>query len=162
MSFLSNLIKDVAPFAAAALPGTPIGAVAAVKAVADVKAQNKFIAETQKQKVEQEQRRLKQMELQSGFGVPASAFVAPRVQQTPSFFDQIGTVASNIGTSVLQGAQQFIPGIINEKVFGVRPQSAAQGPALTTITNVGAQESQASGSIQAGAGALLPSILGGS
>ena len=52
--------------------------------------------------------------------------------------------------------------MLNRAIFGEsRPRSAAQGPALTTVTNVGAQESQGSGSIQAGAGALLPSIIGG-
>jgi len=161
MSFLSNLIKDVAPFVAAAAPGTPIGSVAAVKAVADVKAQQKFLSETARQKQEEQQRRLKQMAMGSGeFQSPGITFTQPRVQQ-PGFFDQLGTLASNVGSTLIQGAQQFIPSLINQKVFGVRPQSAAQGPALTTITNVGAQESQGSGSIQAGTGALLTPILQG-
>lgn len=48
------------------------------------------------------------------------------------------------------------------QLFGVqRPPSVAQQPALTTVTNIGAQESQGSGSIQAGMGAALPSIIGG-
>ena len=161
MSFLSNLIKDVAPFVAAAAPGTPIGTVAAVKSVADVKAQQKFLSETAKQKQQEEQRRIQQMVMGSGeFGTPGLTFTQPKVQQA-GFFDQLGALASNVGTTLIQGAQSFIPSLINEKVFGTRPQSAAQGPALTTIPNVGAQESQGSGSIQAGAGALLPSILGG-
>jgi len=158
MSFLSNLIKDVAPFVAAAAPGTPVGAIAAVKTVADVKAQQKFLSETAKQKQLDEQRRIEQMELGSSF--TGSAFTPPKVQQL-GFLDQLGNLASTVGTTLVQGAQQFIPSVINQRLFGQRPQSAAQGPALTTITNVGAQESQGSGSIQAGAGALLPSILGG-
>jgi hypothetical protein len=161
MSLLSNLIKDVAPFVAAAAPGTPIGAIAAVKSVADVKAQQKFLSETAKQQQQEEQRRVQQMVMGSGeFGTPGLTFTQPRVQQA-GFFDQLGTLASNVGSTLIQGAQQFLPSIINEKVFGARPQSAAQGPALTTITNVGAQESQGSGTIQAGALGLLPSILGG-
>lgn len=161
MSLLSNLIKDVAPFVAAAAPGTPIGTVAAVKAVADVKAQQKFLTETARQKQEEQQRRLQQMAMGSGeFGTPGLTFTQPRVQQA-GFFDQLGTLASNVGSTLIQGAQQFIPSLINQKVFGVRPQSAAQGPALTTITNVGAQESQGSGSIQAGAGSLLTPLLSG-
>ena len=161
MSLLSNLIKDVAPFVAAAAPGTPIGTVAAVKTVADVKAQQKFLAETARQQQLDEQRRIQEMALGSGeFGTPGLTFTPPRVQQA-GFFDQLGNLASSLGSTLIQGAQQVLPGVISQKVFGVRPQSAAQGPALTTITNVGAQESQGSGSIQAGAGALLPSILGG-
>lgn len=45
-------------------------------------------------------------------------------------------------------------------LFGIsRPPSSGQQPALTTVTNIGAQESQGSGSIQAGAGSLLPGLL---
>ncbi len=42
------------------------------------------------------------------------------------------------------------------QIFGVsRPPSVRQQPAITSTSNVGAQESQGSGSIQAGAGSLL-------
>jgi len=48
------------------------------------------------------------------------------------------------------------------QLFGVsRPQGVAQQPALTTVTNIGAQESQGSGSIQAGAGSLLTPLITG-
>ena len=48
------------------------------------------------------------------------------------------------------------------QLFGLnRPRGVGQQPAITTVTNVGAQESQGSGSIQAGMGALLPSVVGG-
>ena len=48
------------------------------------------------------------------------------------------------------------------QLFGFnRPTAVRQQPAVTTITNVGAQESQGSGSIQAGAGLLLPSVISG-
>jgi hypothetical protein len=46
------------------------------------------------------------------------------------------------------------------QLFGYqRPAGVAQQPALTTVTNIGAQESQGSGSIQAGAGSLLAPAL---
>jgi len=46
------------------------------------------------------------------------------------------------------------------QLFGVnRPRGVGQQPAITTVTNVGAQESQGSGSIQAGMGVALPSII---
>ena len=48
------------------------------------------------------------------------------------------------------------------QIFGVaRPPSVPQQPAVTTITNLGAQKSQGSGSIQAGAGSLLAPVLTG-
>ena len=48
------------------------------------------------------------------------------------------------------------------QLFGIqRPPSVGQQPALTTVTNIGAQESQGSGSVQAGAGSLLAPVLTG-
>lgn len=160
MSWFSSLAKIAAPQIAAAAPGTPIGVAAAVKTVADAKAQQKFLAETAKQKQKKEQERLEKMALGSGeFGTPGLTFTAPPVQQ-PGFFSQLGTLASNVGSTLLTGLETALPGVIQQKVFGLRPQNVQQQPALTTITNVGAQESQGSGSIQAGAGSLLAPILG--
>ena len=161
MSWLSSITKKVAPFVAAAAPGTPIGAVAAVKTVADAQAQQKFLQETARVNQAAEQRRI-EMEL-FGSNQPG-AFPTPRPQSigtTPSFFSRLGDIGSSIGNTLLTGLESAVPSVINRAIFGQsRPQSAAQGPALTTITNVGAQESQGSGSVQAGAGALLPSIIG--
>lgn len=94
------------------------------------------------------------------FGTPGLTFNTPAPQQL-GFFDRLGNIAGNVGNTLLTGVESALPAFINRQVFGNRPQSAAQGPALTTITNVGAQESQGSGTIQAGAGALLPSLISG-
>ena len=162
MSWLSSITKTVAPFVAAAAPGTPIGTVAAIKTVADAKAQQKFLAETAKQQQQAQIKEYEKMAMGSGeFGTPGLTFTAPTVQQ-PGFFDRLGNIASNVGSTLLTGFESAVPSLLNRAIFGEqRPRSAAQGPALTTVTNVGAQESQGSGSIQAGAGALLPSIIGG-
>tara|TARA_B100000459_G_C8570345_1_gene198341 strand:- start:148 stop:1026 length:879 start_codon:yes stop_codon:yes gene_type:complete len=78
----------------------------------------------------------------------------------PGFFSRLGGIASNVGDTLLSGLEASVPSVINRAIFGgTRPQTAAQGPALTTVTNVGAQESQGSGSIQAGFGSLLPQVL---
>ena len=101
------------------------------------------------------------MSMGSGeFGTPGLTFSAPRPQQA-GFFERLGNIGSSVGNTLLTGLESAIPSVINRAVFGNRTISQQQQPALTTITNVGAQESQSSGSIQAGAGALLPSILGG-
>jgi len=162
MSWLSSIVKKAAPFVAAAAPGTPVGTVAAIKTVADAKAQQKFLTETAKQQQEQQLKELNKMALGSGeFGTPGYSFTTPTVQQ-PGFFERLGNVASNVGQTLLTGFETAVPSLLNRAIFGdSRPRSAAQGPALTTITNVGAQESQGSGSIQAGAGALLPSVISG-
>ena len=80
----------------------------------------------------------------------------------PGFFERLGNLGSQVGNTLLTGLESAVPSVLNRAIFGdSRPRSAAQAPALTTITNVGAQESQGSGSIQAGTGALLPSVLSG-
>jgi len=94
------------------------------------------------------------------FGTPGLTFSSPQPQQI-GFFDRLGNIGSNVGNTLLTGLENAIPGLIQQKVFGTRPQSASQGPAITTVTNVGAQESSGSGSIQAGMGSLLPGLLAG-
>jgi hypothetical protein len=85
--------------------------------------------------------------------------VVNRGNEAPSsgFFGTVRSGLKEVGGFVQDAFASGIP-----QLFGLnRPQSAAQGPAITTVTNVGAQESQGSGSIQAGMGSLLPNILGG-
>ena len=101
-----------------------------------------------------------QMAMGSGeFGTPGLTFSAPQPQQM-GFFDRLGGLASNVGSTLLTGLESALPNIISQKVLGTRPVNVGQQPALTTVTNIGAQESQGSGSIQAGAGSLLAPIIG--
>jgi hypothetical protein len=158
MSFLSNFLKQAAPVVAQTMPGTPIGTAALVKTVADRRAAEKFAIRTYEQQ-QQQQMENARMAMGSGeFGTPGLTF-QPVQQQTPSFFSRLGNIASNVGNTLLTGLESAVPSFINRQVFGTRPQSAIQMPAITTTTNVGAQESQGSGSIEAGAGSLLTPIL---
>ena len=159
MSLLSNIIKQAAPFVAAAAPGTPIGTAAAIKTVADQRAAQKFAQATYEQQQQQQLENLRRTNMDPSMMLgQRSQFLA--TQQPPqSFFSRLGSIASSVGDTLLTGLESAVPSFINRQVFGSRPQSAAQGPALTTITNVGAQESQGSGSIEAGAGTLLAPIL---
>ena len=95
----------------------------------------------------------------------------PTIQQnlartTPT----IGTASAGGGFfDTLRGGLREVGGFVGDvfssgipQLFGVtRPPSVGQQPALTTVTNIGAQESQGSGSIQAGAGSLLAPVIGG-
>ena len=67
-------------------------------------------------------------------------------------------------TDFFRGAGEVIGSAFGSgipQLLGIgRPRGVAQQPALTTVTNVGAQESQGSGSIQAGMGTLLPTVVG--
>ena len=67
-------------------------------------------------------------------------------------------------TDFFKGAGEVISSAFGSgipQLLGVgRPRGIAQQPAVTSTTNVGAQESQGSGSIQAGMGSLLPQVVG--
>ena len=161
MSLLSNIIKKAAPFVAAAAPGTPIGTIAAVKTVADAQAQQKFLTETAR--AEQE-RQIKEYNMAFGDPNLPGAFPIPRPASIgqPSFLTRLGNIGSNIGNTLLTGLESAVPSVLNRAIFGApRPQTAQMQPAVTTVTNVGAQESSGSGTIEAGAPALLPSIISG-
>ena len=162
MSFLSNLIKDVAPVVATVAPFVPGGQAVAVAASAKVAADQRAAANYQ------QALQIERINRTMAIGDPTFSQALPIPRPTsigasqPGFFDRLGGLASTVGNTLLTGLESAVPSLIQRQIFGgQRPQTASQGPALTTITNVGAQESQGSGSIQAGAGALLPSILGG-
>ena len=97
----------------------------------------------------------------------------------PSGFDPVtGNVAMSAPTTQNAGMGGFFGGVTDffkgageviGSAFGSgipqllgfnRPRGVGQQPAITTATNVGAQESQGSGSIQAGLGSLLPQVVG--
>ena len=161
MSFLSNLIKKAAPVVATVLPGTPVGTAAAV--ASNVYARQD--ASYQRKVAEENFRKAQEMEQFGNFGT--SSFRDPYASQ---LVVNQGTASSGSGflntiTSGLKEVGGFVSDVFSSGVpqlFGVqRPPSVRQQPALTTVTNIGAQESQGSGSIQAGAGALLPGVVAG-
>ena len=75
------------------------------------------------------------------------------------FFDRLGSIASNVGSTLLTGFEQALPTILTERFGGKTAQTVFQQPAFTTTGSAGAQESQGSGSVQAGAGSLLAPVL---
>jgi len=161
MSFLSNLIKKAAPIVATVAPFTPIGTAAAITANVQAQQDRKY-----REKIAEQNRSKQPMEFFSGTGSSIPTIQQNLARTTPAvstassgggFFDTVRGGLREVGGFVSDVFSSGVP-----QLFGVnRPMGVGQQPALTTITNVGAQESQGSGSIQAGAGALLPSILGG-
>tara|TARA_B100000530_G_C15921213_1_gene473234 strand:+ start:921 stop:1793 length:873 start_codon:yes stop_codon:yes gene_type:complete len=161
MSFLSNLIKKAAPIVATVAPGTVVGTTAAIASE-----QYKRQDESYRRKLAEQQAKEREMEV---FGTPRSSIGtinANLAATTPT----IGSASSGGGFfSTLRSGLRETGGFISDvfssgipQLFGVsRPANVGQQPAITTVTNVGAQESQGSGSIQAGMGAFLPSVLGG-
>ena len=161
MSFLSNLIKKAAPIVATVGFGTPVGTAAAV--VSAAQAQQNINYQT---KLAEQQRRTTNMEFMSGTGSSIPTIQRNLAATAPT----IGTASSGEGffSTIRSGLREtggFISDVFSSgipQLFGVqRPRGVAQQPAITTVTNVGAQESQGSGSIQAGMGSLLPAVVGG-
>ena len=161
MSFLSNLIKKAAPIVATVGFGTPVGTAAAV--VSAAQAQQNINYQT---KLAEQQRGTTNMEFMSGTGSSIPTIQRNLAATAPT----IGTASSGEGffSTIRSGLREtggFISDVFSSgipQLFGVqRPRGVAQQPAITTVTNVGAQESQGSGSIQAGMGSLLPAVVGG-
>jgi len=157
-SIVSRVIPAVTSFVTSG--GNPIAVAATVASTEAAKKEQKR-AKRRANEQAAEYERINQM----AFGDPNAPGAFPTMRPAsisqPGFFERLGGIASRTGDVLLSGLESAVPSVVNRAIFGSRPQSASQGPALTTITNVGAQESQGSGSIQAGMGALLPNILGG-
>lgn len=161
MSLLSNLIKKAAPIVATVAPFTPVGTAAAVVTVAQQQQDANY-----RRKLAEEQRRKQEMEF---FGNTRSSI--PTIQANLAATTPVVSTASSGGSflDTVRGGLREVGGFVSDvfssgipQLFGVtRPPSVAQQPAFTTVTNVGAQESQGSGSIQAGAGQLLAPVLQG-
>ena len=82
----------------------------------------------------------------------------PATQQAGQggFFGGVSDFFKGAGEVITSAFGSGIP-----QLLGVgRPRSVGQQPAVTSVTNIGAQESQGSGSIQAGMGTLLPQVVG--
>lgn len=156
MSFLSNLIKDVAPIVATVAPFVPGGQPVALAANAKVAADQRAAARYQ-QALAKEQMNMDYSDFGSN---RQGAVIVPPYNPTPTtqnagggFFSDVGSFFRSAGSVVRDAFGSGIP-----QLFGVgRPQGITQQPAVTSVTNIGAQESQGSGSIQAGFGtSLLP------
>lgn len=156
---LGSLVSRVLPAAVGFVTGGPAGAVSAAIATEQGKKQERKV----KQAVARQQEKIQESYMAiPGFTMGSGEFGAIQSQAQPvGFFDRLTSFGSNLGNTVLTGLETALPSVITGKILGQRPVNVGQQPALTTVTNIGAQESQGSGSIQAGAGALLPGIVSG-
>ena len=160
MSFLSKISKVIVPTAIGFATGGPAGAfVAGVGASQAEKAERRF--------KEQQQIQAKETDMSEIFGrtstfrdpYAGTGVLTPNVGTQASgggFFSDVGNFFRSAGGVVREAFGSGIP-----QLFGVgRPQGVTQQPAVTSVTNIGAQESQGSGSIQAGIGSGLSTLIG--
>ena len=159
MSLLSNLVKQVAPVVATFSPDPLTKGIATA---ATVQYQRQDASYQRKLAEQQQAQRRKQMaEIFQGQGLSS---IQPNVQAQANanagmggFFGGVKDFFSGAGEVIGSAFSSGIPQLLG---LG-RPRGVGQQPAITTVTNVGAQESQGSGSIQAGMGSLLPSLISG-
>jgi hypothetical protein len=155
---LSSLVKRVIPTAIGYVKGGPVGAFAAFASTdAALKAEKKAKQQYNRQ-VQQAQENIDMAINLSAFGGAGRDIqaLAPATQNT-GFGSTFGSFLGDVGRNIINPIGD---------VFGnigsfLRPQNVGQQPALTTITNVGAQESQGSGTNQALLGGSLAPLIQG-
>lgn len=157
MSWLSSIVKKAAPVVATFSP-EPISRGIATAATVQYQRQE----QSYQRKLQEEQLRKDQEKMAEIFGSSSglSSVQAPIVRPTTQnagfgagFGEFLGDVGRNIVSPFASLATAVAP------FFGSR--SVSQQPAVTTTRSLGGQETQGSGSIQAGMGSLVPSIIGG-
>ena len=118
-------------------------------------------AKRQQKALLEKQRKDFTMQFPSGYDpVTGSLVGGGQSSQRSGFGSRFGSFLGDATQNSLSPLGGFFGGL--QSLFGGgRPTSTSGQPAITTVTNVGAQESQGSGSIQAGMGGLLPSVIGG-
>ena len=160
---LTSFISRAIPTAVGFVTGGPVGAFTAAAATESAKKQEKAI----KTAINAENtRRAKQM-INYDFGGPSTSTLQQNLARTTPV---LSTASSGGGfLDTLRSGVREVGGLVSDvfssgipQLFGAsRTPSVVQQPATTTTSRVGAQESQGSGSIEAGMGAALPSLIQG-
>ena len=155
MSFLSSLVKPIISGAVGFAQGGPLGAfVGGASALKQQQESKKF----QKIALEAQQNMANQNPILSG-----NIYPTPRPNNlfgNGGFGSSIGSFLTDATSNILNPLGGFFTGLTN--LFGGgRPTSTIQQPAVTSVTNIGAQESSGSGSIQAGVGSVLNPLVQG-
>ena len=158
MSLFKKLTKTIIPTAIGFATGNAPGAFAAFVGSQESQRAEKKIKQ-QQQALEQEYSGMADF---SDFATTRGSVVVPPYRPSTQQAGQ-GGFFSGV-TDFFKGAGEVISSAFGSgipQLLGVnRPRGVAQQPAITTVTNQGAQESQGSGSIQAGVGSLIPQVVG--
>ena len=158
MSVLSKFVRNIVPKVAGITSIIPNPTAQIVGGVASVIASD-TAKKQQQQALEKDISGMELFNNQSpSIGAVQVPPYRPATQQAGQggFFGGVSDFFKGAGEVVSSAFGSGIPQLLG---FG-RPRGVGQQPAITSVTNVGAQESQGSGSIQAGMGGLLPSVVG--
>ena len=154
---LSSLVKRVVPTAIGFVTGGPVGATTAFLA-------NEKALDEQKKIESQINAQLNQRREQERFfnmlyTGPGNLTSTNSSNMNSGFGSGFGNFLTEASTNILAPLGTFASGISSLFGLGNRPQNVSQQPAVTTITNLGAQETQGSGTNEAFIGGL-PSLVG--
>jgi hypothetical protein len=159
MSIFSKLTKTLLPAAVGFATGGPAGAFAGTVGSLEAQRAEKKIKQQQQLLAKESENLMAQYP--GGFDPVTGQFMSqPTTTQQAGmggFFGGVSDFFKGAGEVISSAFGSGIP-----QLLGVnRPRGVGQQPAITTVTNVGAQESQGSGSIQAGMGSLIPGLVSG-
>jgi hypothetical protein len=151
---LSSLVKRIVPTAIGLATGGPLGAVAgAISADQGARAEKK--ARIQNEIATNEFYKSIRRNNMSLPGISRNLDLE-RASRNAGFGSSFGNFLTEASTNILGPIGTFASGLKGLFGGGDRPPSVITQPALTTVTNVGAQESQTSGVNEAFVGGLGP------
>ena len=153
---LSSLVSRIVPAALGAVAGGPAGAFTAIVGTEKAKSEEKRIRSEQNRLLEESRKRREELMALPGMGFNPANIPANENSGFGTGFRNFLTEAS---TNILAPLGTFASGISSLFNRQTRPQSVITQPALTTVTNLGAQESQTSGVNEAFIGGI-PNIIG--
>ena len=154
---LGSLINRLVPTAIGAVTGGGLGAITAFAA-------NEKALDQQKKVERQINQQLNQRKEQERFynmieTIPRGLTPNRSSTGNSGFGSGFGNFLTEASTNILSPLGTFASGISSLFGLGTRPQNVSQQPAVTTVTNVGAQETQGSGTNEAFIGGF-PSLIG--
>lgn len=155
MSFLGDLARIATPFIATVNP------VAAMATAEVARREAKKEAEKKARRFQEEQiAKAKEMQesSMSFYSMPSRTVATTTPPPQPSFFNQVGGFFRDVGTDIFGTLREALPGVVTGKILGQGMQRTNQGPAVTTTLNLGAQESQSSGTTEAFMGSGLTQL----
>jgi hypothetical protein len=157
---LSSIISRIVPVAIGVATGGPIGGYTAAVATEATKRQEKRIAR-ENERIKQENERIMEYFGTTGrstFNDPYSSSLNVNAGATSSsggFFDTLRGGLRETGGFLNDLFYSGIPSLLGYN----RPPNVGQQPAITTVTNLGAAETSGSGTIEAGFGSVVPTLV---
>lgn len=150
MSFLKKLTRIAIPTTIGFATGGPVGAfTGSIAGLEQQRAEKKFKQQVQNAQNER-QRQMSEIFTPSNQLSNLQAPMAGRATQQAGFGAGFGEFLGDVGRNIVSPFANLAGAVA--PFFG---RSIAQQPAVTTTRNIGGQETQGSGSIQAGMGGLI-------